>query len=200
MKICVFGCGSLGANTVINLARRFADAIEFLLVDFDRIEEVNKGNQPWYDVNVGQLKATVLGAFVYRVNKAKSVICTSKIENTNTFITTNNKELANIDLMVDCFDNLPSRKITQEIADILKIPILHSGFSESVMLCKWGKTFPLNAKSSNTPPVCNRRELGGLVSLGAGSTALVITNFFVEHRKDSAFMEINKGKAQLTIG
>ena len=200
MKICMFGTGSLGSNTVINLARRFGDGVEFVLVDFDRIEEVNKANQPWYDVNVGQLKVSVLSAFIYRVNKVKSVVISSKIENTTAFITSNKNDLKNVDLYVDCFDNLPSRRITQSIADEMKTLILHSGFTDNICLCAWGSKFPLNGKGSSIPPVCNRRELGSLVSLGAGATALVITNYFVEKRKDQAFLELDKGKARLTIG
>jgi len=200
MKICIFGTGSLGANTVINLARRFGDSIEFILVDFDRIENVNLANQPWYDVNVGQLKASVLSAFIYRVNKVKSTVIASKIDNASSFINANRNELRTVDIFVDCFDNLPSRRITQEIANRTIKTILHSGFADSVMLCRWDEAFPLNVKGGNTVPICNRRELGSLVNLGAGATALVITNYFVEKRQDSAFLELHKGKATLTIG
>lgn len=199
MKICVFGTGSLGANTVISVARRFGDEVTFILVDFDRIEEVNKGNQPWYDVNVGQLKASVLNAFIYRVNKVKSLVITTKIDNANTFINSNKNELKTVDLFVDCFDNLPSRRIAQEIASTLKKPILHSGFADTVGLCAWDTKFPLTIKDSNAAPVCNRRELGSLINLGAGATSLVITNYFIERRQDQAFLELIKGKARLII-
>lgn len=197
MKICLFGTGSLGANTAINLARRFESSIEFVFVDYDRIEQVNIANQPWYDVNVGQYKVSVLSSYIYRVCKSKSETVNTKVENVESFINKESARIKNVELFVDCFDNLPARNLTQEIADVKKVPILHSGFAENVMLCKWGTSFPLKVKSKSTAPVCNRRDLGPLVTLGAGVTALVVGTYITEKTQNSAFLELNKGKANL---
>lgn len=200
MKICVFGAGSLGANAVINLARRFESTIEFILVDYDRIEQVNIANQPWYDVNVGQYKTSVLSAYIYRVCKAKSITINTKIESSESFYTINKTKLTGVGLCIDCFDNLPARNYTQTIAETIKCPIVHSGFAENVMLCKWGTEFPLKVKSRSTAPVCNRRDLGPLVTLGAGVTALVVGAYITDKVQNSAFLELNKGKAILNMG
>lgn len=196
----MFGTGSLGAHTVLNLARRFESSIEFVLVDYDRIENVNIANQPWYDVNVGQLKVSVLSAYIYRVCKTKSITHPSKLETATAFIQKENKNIRNVDLFIDCFDNLPSRKVTQEIAVLLKKPILHSGFADTVMLCKWGEQFPLKNKSAATTPICNRRDLGPLVTLGAGITALVVGSYITDKVKNWALLDVNKGVASLVMG
>jgi len=197
MKICVFGVGSLGANTVINLTRRFETDIEFIFVDFDRIESVNLANQPWYDLNIGQSKATVLSAYIYRVAKCKSVANLTKITDADAFVRNESKNLKDVTMFLDCFDNIASRKITQQIADALKKPILHSGFADNIMMCKWGKEFPLPNTASTAAPVCNRRELGSLITLGAGFTQLVVSNFLLKNKRSWAFLELHDGIAKL---
>lgn len=189
-KICVFGCGSLGANTVINIARRLGDGVRFVLVDYDRIESVNIANQPWYDVNIGQRKSSTLAAYVYRVNASKCDIVTDKVDDVSHFLQKHRKILKDCTLCVDFFDNLPGRRLTQHIADALEVPIMHGGFAETIFLSRWGKAFPLNEKSSATAPICNRQELGTLVTIGAGIAAHAVVQCALKGIKKEAVLEV----------
>jgi len=186
MKICLFGCGSLGANTAINISRRLGADAEFILVDYDSIEHVNLANQPWFDVNIGQKKATVLCSMLYRTNGVKSEPLIRKVEKTMSFINEYRSLLDSVDLFVDCFDNIPSRKLTQNIARKINRPILHAGFSESIFLADWGTNFPLRDSDKALTPICDRRDLATLVVMGSAITEFIVTRYHktgIKHRK-----------------
>lgn len=188
--VCVFGTGSLGANTAINLARKWSQDIKFTLIDYDIIETVNLANQPWYDVNVGQRKASVLSAYLYRVAKSTSVPIIKKVTCTSSFIREYKSIIKDVDVFVDCFDNMVSRELTQAIASEITKPVLHSGFSEVMCMIRWGTDYPIDVNQPIRAPVCDRRDLVTLITLGAGLTEVVISEYLSTGVQTSKVLEI----------
>ena len=195
--VCIFGTGSLGANTAINIARILGDTVNFVLVDYDRIEAVNLANQPWYDVNVGQRKASVLSAYLYRTSTCTSVCVTKKVTSGTSFVTEHQKILNDVDVYVDCFDNMQARRYTRTIARKTNKAILHAGFAENVYLSRWDNAFPLKG-TVNRAPVCDRRDLSTLVTIGAGLTAHNIARYLRYSEKSGALLDINGAAISLT--
>ena len=194
--ICIFGTGSLGANIAINIARRWAQDVAFVFVDYDTIESVNLANQPWYDVNVGQRKASVLAAHVYKIAKSTSVVISKKVTKSTSFISEFETILKDVDLFIDCFDTMKSRALTQAIARRMGIPILHAGFSETVCMVRWGTEYPINTDVTTRAPVCDRRDLGTLVVMGAGLVSFVVSAYIQTGAQLSRLLEI---KDDITI-
>ena len=179
-RILLFGCGSLGANTALNVAQRFGNRVKFILVDYDKIEVVNLANQPWLDIHIGQSKVVALSQLLYRKAEVEAIPLNFKVEGDDFIGYLNSKVKDSIDLFVDAFDNSKSRIITTKIARLLKKPLLHIGFTEVTYIATWKDIFK---GKQDREPICNRRELSTVVNLGAAISESVITEFLLSKKK-----------------
>ena len=183
-KVLLFGVGSLGSNFAMDLSRRLGGDVMFSLVDFDTIEDVNRHNQLWFDVNVGQHKASVMSAFLFRVSDCVSNYYVKKIESSVDAITIIERE--NPTVVVDCFDNSISRYYIQTACGGL-VDVLHSGFSESGYMMAWGKDFKINPKDPQRDPICDRRDMACLIQVAAARTADLIYLYLTEGMRKKEF-------------
>lgn len=189
-KVLILGCGSLGSNTAMTIARSLSDEVEFDLVDHDVIENKNLANQPWLDFNVGQKKATVLKAILWHVAKSKAVAHIIKIQTKNDL-----RKVKKPNLIIDCFDNPEARNLSQGMAiEVFKTNILHAGFSEDGFLCSWNSDFKIKGNSSvSREPICDRRELARIVQMGSALAAEAAIQYLVNNVQRKYYFHLYKG-------
>lgn len=132
--IAICGAGSLGANLTESLAR--AGCGNLKVIDRDRIEDRNLSTQPYYRSDIGAFKAKILANQIYRA------IGTKITAETQSLSTTNAAQLLNhISLIVDVFDNSPSRQAVKDYADHSGIPCLHAGLAAEYAEIIWNQVY-----------------------------------------------------------
>lgn len=194
-KIALFGCGSLGANTAMTISRRLGQDVFFHLFDRDRIEDRNLKNQPWIDSNIGQKKATVLASNLWHTSKVSCQLYHQNIQVIGDITRSINHTGHVVDLFIDCFDNVNSRKLVREAASYYNVNCLHAGFSEKSFMAGWPEHFLLPDNNEDPrEPVCDRRELAIIVQLGAALTASAATELLMFHRRRKYFFDLVEGK------
>ncbi len=187
--VAVFGCGSLGANIALKLARRMGPKVGFYLIDFDTIKFENLSNQPWFDVNIGQKKTDVLSSILWHQSK-----CLSETIHKRILIASDIDSLLSqkkVNIFIDCFDNGGSRKIIHKASEKLSIPIFHGGFSPTVFIGRWGDKFQINSDSLQAiNPVCDRRDLATIVDIGASLSSESIHLYLSKKIQKNHFFEL----------
>jgi adenylyltransferase/sulfurtransferase len=116
-RVLIAGCGALGTNSAETLARAGVGSI--LLVDFDRVERSNLQRQVLMrEKDVGQPKAQAVAKALQGINSD------IEISYENTRITPTNVErlIADVDLVMDGFDNLPARYLLNDACVKHRIP------------------------------------------------------------------------------
>jgi predicted ThiF/HesA family dinucleotide-utilizing enzyme len=116
--ITICGVGALGANLAETLARMGLRRLR--VIDHDRIEARNLSTQPWVQQDIGGLKARVLANMLYRAvgARAEALSTTLTADNASTL-------LNGSAVIIDAFDNLPSRAAVGAATKIIGIPCLH---------------------------------------------------------------------------
>lgn len=183
IKIGLAGAGGLGSNCVAHLARSgFKD---FLLVDFDLVEESNLNRQFYFSRQVGQYKVDALRDNLLAINPAlqvltlKSKICADNVEKIFTYC----------DVVVEAVDKAESKQIiVEKFWKGDKLLVAASG------VCGWGNSDRIKVKKvkknfyvigdllsevgRENPP------LAPLVNVAAAKQADVILSYFLQEEKD----------------
>jgi hypothetical protein len=122
-RIVVCGAGAIGGNLVEHLARSALPAA-IVVIDHDRVEAANVGNQPYDLRQSGVAKVYALAERVYEA-------CGREIEAVHATISASNAQrlLCGARLVVDALDNAPSRLIVRDACAKLGISALHSGLA-----------------------------------------------------------------------
>lgn len=116
--VTVCGAGALGANLAENLARMGLRRLR--VIDRDRVEAHNLSTQPWAQQDIGAAKARVLAASLYRAVGARVDARAVELTGQNAA-----ELIAESDLVVDAFDNLPSRRAVAAAAARIGAPCVH---------------------------------------------------------------------------
>lgn len=178
-RIAILGCGAIGANLAISLARR--GFRNFALFDNDRIQEYNISTQPWDDFSIGELKVTVLAEKILSINiDAGASLVFIRVDSEKRL---RSKLTPEVDLLVDCFDNSESRAIAQSVADTW--PVLHAGMSEqNTAEVTWADNYKVPHDVPLEDP-CNYPLSRTLIELTVTAAAESISRFLLEDvRKD----------------
>jgi predicted ThiF/HesA family dinucleotide-utilizing enzyme len=181
--VTICGAGALGANLTETLARMGLRRLR--VIDCDRIEEHNLSTQPWIQQDVGAAKTRVLANALYRA-------VGTRVETQQVELTPSNAEalLSGSVLVVDAFDNLPSRIAVSDATTTLGIPCLHIALgSEGDYGCGlWDNAYISGAYASSavrTQPALDTcsypltRPLGLLV---AAAAAEVLVGYLTDGR------------------
>ena len=122
--VTICGAGALGANLAETLARMGWGRLR--VIDHDRIAAHNLSTQPWVQQDIGELKARVLANMLYRAVGAR-------VEAQPITLTTDNASalLSGSTVVVDAFDNLPSRAAVGAAAGAIDIPCLHIALGDA---------------------------------------------------------------------
>lgn len=107
--VTICGAGALGANLAESLARMGLRRLR--VIDRDRVAAHNLSTQPWAQQDIGAAKARVLAASLYRAVGARVDARVIELAARNAA-----ELLAESSLVVDAFDNLPSRRAVAEAA------------------------------------------------------------------------------------
>ncbi|MEG0237155.1 sulfur carrier protein ThiS adenylyltransferase ThiF [Cetobacterium sp.] len=98
IKIGVAGCGGIGSNVAMNLVR--AGIKNFILVDFDKIEESNLNRQFYFKNQIGLYKAPILMKNLKSINENLNIdFFVEKIDKNNIL-----DFFSDCDIIIEAFD------------------------------------------------------------------------------------------------
>jgi hypothetical protein len=117
-EVAICGVGALGANLAESLARMGVG--QLMIIDFDRVEVHNLSTQPWSEQDIGSFKVRALASSLYRATRARVQVVEGRLTAENA-----SGMLQGADVIVDCFDNVASRRALQDYASAANLPILH---------------------------------------------------------------------------
>jgi hypothetical protein len=171
-RIVICGCGALGANLAVSLARRGFS--RFCLIDYDRIEEHNISTQPWTEFQIGQRKAEELAQHLFTIGDVQSSVYSSRI----TELPILEKLTSGSSVVVDTFDNHTARELTSKISSV---PVLHAGMSrENTGEVTWNEryTVPHDIVEPGGDP-CNYPLARTLIELTVVATSEAIMRYIM---------------------
>lgn len=175
--ITICGAGALGGNLAENLARQGCRNLR--LIDYDKVEERNLATQPYYKEDIGHLKIKVLAERLYRSSGAAVEVHRVKLDGSNATIL-----LRDSSLVVDCFDNPPSREIVKNICSLFKIPCLHIGMAEDYAEIVWSERYII-PKQTGSNPCDNPQARDTILIAVATATSGAIIPFFKSGERNS---------------
>jgi len=151
MKILVAGAGALG-TWFINFARNIPGVEAWGVVDFDVVESKNLAAQ-WFE------------PACLRKNKAQAVVLMARkgwgAANITAYpvkMATNNVYtlIKQYDLVVDCFDNAPSRRLLNDACTDNSISVVHCGIDQNgtVGIIKWDSNYTIDDGPEDAGPTC----------------------------------------------
>lgn len=135
------GAGALGSRLLDILA---CQGYYPTIVDCDKVERHNLGNQNFSPSDIGKLKAVQAANNVYRRLGVSVQSIAKKVTEDNV-----DKIVSDKHLVVDMFDNIESRTLVKQACKRLNVPCLHcamshDGFSE----VEWSDFYPIEKFTS----------------------------------------------------
>lgn len=98
LKVLIAGCGGLGSNIAISLARIGVGSLK--LIDFDVVEPSNLNRQQYYIDDIGEFKVIALKRNLMRINPF------IKIDDLNFKLSEKNMDLLKeVDIIIEAFDS-----------------------------------------------------------------------------------------------
>ncbi|MBN2779108.1 MAG: sulfur carrier protein ThiS adenylyltransferase ThiF [Bacteroidales bacterium] len=141
----IAGCGGLGSNCAVALARVGVGTI--VIADFDIIEESNLNRQYYFWDQIGKPKANTLKTNIERINPKTKVIVQ------NVFLTEENvpEVFKNCDVIVEAFDKTDAKEMI--IKTVIKT------FPDKYLVCGigiagWGKNNEIKEQKYDKVIVC----------------------------------------------
>lgn len=174
--VTICGAGALGGNLTENLARTGLTQIK--VIDGDRIEERNLSTQPYYQSDVGAYKVKILTNTLYRALGIS-------LQSINQRLTddTVHKFLKGSSLVIDTFDNSPSRQSVKDYCTTHQIPCLHIGLASDYGEIIWNDRY--RVPSAVNDDICDYPLARNLVLLTVAVASEAILRFITEQKQDS---------------
>lgn len=119
-KVGIAGCGGLGSNAAVALAR--VGVRHFVLADFDRVEPSNLNRQYYFLHQIGEYKTTALADNLHMIAKGLRLeLHRKKLEFSNIA-----DVFAKCDLVIEAFDKAEAKQMIAEamLAFLPKIPLV----------------------------------------------------------------------------
>lgn len=188
-NLVILGCGAIGANLAISLARR--GFCKFWLADSDRIEEHNISTQPWNEFDIGKMKVHVLGATLGSIARAEANTYSKRIALEKQVASWVPEDA----VIVDCFDNHEARAIAQSVSR--SWPVLHVGMSrEGTAEVTWAEGYTVPPDIPLADP-CNYPLSRTLIELSVVAAAEAIIRFLLSGTKTDYY--INDSQLRIEI-
>jgi hypothetical protein len=180
--VTICGAGALGANLAETLARMGLRQLR--VIDNDRIAAHNLSTQPWLQQDIGALKVRVL-------TNALARAVGTRVDAQPILLTDQNaqKLVRGSAVVVDAFDNLPSRAAVAHAATTLTIPCLHIalGGAGEYGCGLWDRAYTLEAYASATDTRlmdrCDYPLTRPLVLLVAAAAAEILVGYLIDGRQ-----------------
>ncbi len=170
--IIVCGLGAMGSNVLYQLSRMYPD-MEYVGVDFDKIEPRNLATQVYFKEQVNMQKAVAMLSVLARNGAKNYKIVNSRIESTEAI----NKYITDLEstIVLDCFDNVESRALVKAVA----CESFHMGFSTHYTAeLKWKATYTVPDKvNPNDADICTLRDAAAFISFVANFGVMQISEF-----------------------
>ena len=192
-RIAILGCGALGANLAVSLARR--GFRKFFLFDFDKIDEHNISTQPWTKQDLGRRKVDILNSLLFSISGAESYTYWKRLESAEDIIYGLNEGWeVKADLFIDCFDNMKARAEAYTLGHKLKhlYHVLHTGLSnQNTGEVTWNERYTVpNDIKINDP--CNYPLSRTLIDLTVVAASESVLDFLINKTKTDYFINANK--------
>lgn len=137
----IAGCGGLGSNAAISLAR--VGLLKFILVDFDRIDAGNLNRQYYFRDQIGEKKVDALADNMHKIDEAIQIKRFDlRLESSEV-----SKIFAECDLIIEAFDNAFSKMMLVEtvMEQLPHIPLIVGngmagiGGFDALKIIKWAE-------------------------------------------------------------
>lgn len=181
-ELTICGAGAIGSNLVDNLVRQGFKKLS--VIDMDRIEEHNRHTQIWTARDVGQLKASMLKSHVFNVMNFSIDTFSKKLEPSNI------KKLLNLNsIVIDGFDNVPSRRLVTDFCKSNSINCLHVGLSKDYAEVIWNDTYRVPDDSS-TEDVCEYPLARNIILLAVSVATEILISYLEKKEKVNAVITL----------
>lgn len=172
MNVAIAGCGALGSWTAWMLAGS-PEIQVMVLIDGDRIEEHNLATTVYMEHQIGHGKALALAEMLYRKGHGDTIPVFARIEMyPQISVSLPGREPY---LIVDTFDNVPSRKCTGTPGwtDTVHVAVSEQRTGSVIWHQHWRP--PRQTRGEN--PVCTHHLGAQIIQLTAAHAARVIRRF-----------------------
>lgn len=119
-KVGVVGCGGLGGFVIQSISR--LGIASLTIIDGDQFQSSNLNRQVFCtEQNLGQNKVDVVKCELEKINsdlQVNAYSCLLNEDNINTIFN-------DVDIIIDCVDNIPTRKLLASFANKKNIPLIH---------------------------------------------------------------------------
>ena len=164
------------------------------IIDFDRVEQKNILAQFHTKMSLRKNKAAALGQALKGMFGTDVDVVTNKLTNDNV-----NKLLDNVDLVIDCTDNIEARNVIQGFVTDVDTPCLHGALSADGTFARvmWAEDFEADAEGADGEATCIDGE--HLPFFAAAASYLAIeAQRFLETGKRQSFQLTPAGLVRLT--
>lgn len=176
VAITICGAGALGANICENLAR--AGVGRLRLIDFDRVEVRNLSTQPFFLAEAGTFKAKTVANNLYRALGIEVEALSQRLEAKNIA-----KLLMGSQLVIDVFDNSPSRQLVRDYCTENRLVCLHAGLAAGYSEIIWNEGY--RVPSAAQDDICDYPLARNLVMLTAITVCEVVIRYIKTQEKAS---------------
>ena len=166
--IAIIGIGAIGSWLALYLAR---PEWELLLWDDDRVEQENLATSAFLEHHVGAFKSIVASELAAGKG-CRARFITDTLTNTNWL----KMHPENLDLVIDCLDNAPSRRVLHR----RPVPTIHVGVSDAGSgAVIWDENYqvPEDGYERGENPTCTHALNKAVLRMVATTAASVVEDF-----------------------
>jgi len=177
--IVIVGVGALGSHVAL-LGRNLA--VEYKLIDFDRVEQKNTLSQFHTRMGLGRNKAQALA-------QGLQGLFGLKVEAVPHRLTADNAEalLGGAALVLDCLDNGASRRLVQGFARAQGVPCLHGALAADGQFGRviWDEHFGIDDEDVEGQPTCEDGEQLPFIGMAAAAMVQCVQDFLKDGTRRS---------------
>jgi len=185
-RIVLCGVGALGSNAVV--ACRNLEAVELVLIDFDRVESKNLLSQAFVKPSVGKNKAEALKLQLSNFWGVKTVQSFGvRVEESNVA-----QLCGAADVVVDAFDNAKSRRVLSQWSREANKPLVHAAIAGDGQfgLVRWDERFEPDEESKEGEATCEGGEHLPLITLISATLARTLQDFLTKGDRRDAMIAL----------
>jgi molybdopterin/thiamine biosynthesis adenylyltransferase len=170
LRLTLCGVGAVGSNLADNLVRQ--GAAKLRVIDHDRVEQHNISTQIYDESDVGVWKVEALRNHLFRACGVEIEIIRKELDAANA-----RALLKNSDLVIDAFDNAPSRQCVQDQARAAGTPCVHVGLFEDYCEIIWDGQYRVPPPAAAGPAICDYPLARNLVMLATAIASEAIVRW-----------------------
>jgi molybdopterin-synthase adenylyltransferase len=185
MLIAFCGVGALGSTAAV-LCRNLDATLR--LIDFDRVESKNLLAQAFVKQSIGKNKAEALKLQLQNFFGVKAEAFGVRLAENNC-----DALLKDAELIVDCFDNLASRKLVSEYARKHAKPLVHAALSGDGLygIVRWDEQFVPDAEDREGQATCEGGDHLPLIGLLGATLARAIQDYATSGVRRDSMVSLN---------